>query len=280
MTSPLIGSWHKLRRAREHLEVLKHEMSAVDFEATPPVTFGYELHADGNGRGIFTVYVDTVLAIPEDWALIIGDFLNNARSALDYLAWQCVRRGSKPEPDFPMKVAFPICESKPTFDSVLGAALPGVHLKPLIAVIREHQPYIPMPTPDEGIYESTLLILKRLNNADKHRELTPSATYPKSGPPPDGFAYGLLAVHDWENSSIRVHERNLAMCLNYGFEPETELFQLIGQVTGPNPQVEMGVKGNAAFVVEDNGARHILPDVLDTIGAEITLILSEVEPLL
>src|SRR3954467_10522593 len=104
----------------KHLDVLKHEMSRVDFSATPPVTFGYKLQADNTGRGIFIVYVDTILSVPVDWALLLGDFLNNARAALDYLAWECVRRGSNPTPRFPMKVGFPICESKTSFETELG----------------------------------------------------------------------------------------------------------------------------------------------------------------
>ena len=85
MNRTVEGSRAKLRRAKEHLDHIEAEITQF-------------LNAESYGvtveRPTKTVAVVRVTKVPdrripvEDWALIIGDCVHNARAAIDYIAWQ------------------------------------------------------------------------------------------------------------------------------------------------------------------------------------------------
>ena len=70
------GCWHKLDRAREHVDALKRGIATRDFDAYPSYGLRDEFRRDLNCLSIFFADVETP---PTEWSLIIGDALTNFR---------------------------------------------------------------------------------------------------------------------------------------------------------------------------------------------------------
>jgi hypothetical protein len=167
--------WAKLDRAKEHRDVLGRETD---------VAFGIEanrvgLRVEYDTESGYHVFRATTFP-PEDllvrFGLIMGDALQNLRSALDHLVWQLslFRRNGR-EPRNPRTVQFPIV--KDPIPNVRPEDFMGGKKEALWdvlpehrAIIEDHQPYkrwynFPIPHP--------FLRLQRLSNDDKHRLVNP-----------------------------------------------------------------------------------------------------------
>lgn len=160
MNRTVEGSRAKLRRAKEHLDHIEAEITQF-------------LNAESYGvtveRPTKTVAVVRVTKVPdrripvEDWALIIGDCVHNARAAIDYIAWQLA--GSDMNDRTTM---FPIFD---TPDGWHDNHAKRIKRLPLCAkaMIREAQPCF------HGKERSALGALRLLDDADKHKLLTVTA---------------------------------------------------------------------------------------------------------
>jgi hypothetical protein len=107
---PLAGVGAKLERARHHLKTLNSEMDA--FLGRGPYSFVLER---GRRRTEFVLRAYAAETPPLAWSAVVGDFLQNLRSALEYLAWELARAEVKHEPD--RKTSFPIYVKRKKFDS-------------------------------------------------------------------------------------------------------------------------------------------------------------------
>src|SRR4051812_7680913 len=87
---PLEGVRLKLVRADEHLETLDNQITS--FLEREPYSVSYERKPDGSEH-IYRAHVveDPPLAL----GVLIGDCLQNMRSALDHLVWQLALRSGK-----------------------------------------------------------------------------------------------------------------------------------------------------------------------------------------
>lgn len=121
----------------------------------PEVTAHKENYPDFYLRAIAA----TAPPIPEDWAVIIGDILTNARAALDHAVYPHVRARMPNMRD--QDISYPIHNRKDQFVSKAGWFAPAVS-----DLIESTQPYN-SPTPDEHF----LAALRELVNIDKHRKL-------------------------------------------------------------------------------------------------------------
>ena len=160
MSERLAGVIHKIERAEMHLECFGN--LADKFNEGKLDSLTRQFHADTRE---FIWKVGEIRRPVPDMALTVGDFLNNARSALDHLAYQLVMfpahdpGGSKAPED---KITFPITSCDGNFtQSVwkIEGADPGA-----IAAIKDVQPYHEWQSPH-------LAFLHELNNWDKHRVL-------------------------------------------------------------------------------------------------------------
>ncbi len=98
-----------------------------------------------------------------EWALLVGDAVHNARSALDAEVWALAHRDGA-EPATPTRVAFPVTSDARGWKSSVNS-LETVRAESLER-IRLAQPWVNYPeTPDQH----WLSILSRLDNDDKHR---------------------------------------------------------------------------------------------------------------
>jgi hypothetical protein len=157
----------KLDRALHHLEDLRNEVNSFDdlnpHEAVKefdPKRGGYHLTAD-------------VPPIPSDIPLIAGDFVSNARAALDQAIF-ALAKGTKTRD--PHGTQFPIMKSS---DDFICRGKPMMAALPVEArtVIETMQPYHRTELGDR------LRLLAALSNLDKHRTI-----------PVVGASLGVLAI--------------------------------------------------------------------------------------
>jgi hypothetical protein len=157
----LSGVRLKLDRAEHHIESLRAEIQA--FRQRKPRPFGFKteerLGKDGSVEYVFYAIVREYP--PSEWALIIGDAVQNIRSALEHLAYELStpagrRRGT----------AFPIFDDERGFKA-RGERKIGTIEGDERTLIERVQPYNATKVPSND----PLAILRRLSNLDKHRLL-------------------------------------------------------------------------------------------------------------
>jgi hypothetical protein len=156
-TTSIVGVWGKIDRARKHILDLENEIGR--FAKSRPYAIGDKPHPVPQMRHT-TLFIESLLPIPVEIALIIGDVVHNLRSSLDHLAWQLVlSNGETPT----KKTYFPIQDPTQEFAPVSAdKKMEGISLvcKQLIEEVQ------PRNTGDD-----TLWRLHMLDIADKHRLL-------------------------------------------------------------------------------------------------------------
>ncbi len=152
---PLDGSFLKLRRANEHLQVINDLIQG--FLKRKPYRIVNDFIGQGQTRECL-LRLEQVEEIPLDLPLIIGDVCNNLRSALDHLLWQLLLLS---DPSFNGIVFFPICDTESSFKKNRTLE----YIKGLSdaqrTAIESLQPYKTRNT--------ALSFLRDVNNSDKHR---------------------------------------------------------------------------------------------------------------
>jgi hypothetical protein len=167
MPHPLDGPWHKVQRAKFHLECLDN--AATDFIAKKPYRTYIEVDRE-HAQKVLWIEVEDPHA---DFALILGDCIHNLRSALDHFAWQCGLLKGKPGKE----CQFPIFLDEDEFlhgralrDGKRGRSgmymLRAVKVPAAIELIKSVQPYNKVT----AVRRTTgLSVINTLSNVDKHR---------------------------------------------------------------------------------------------------------------
>ena len=154
----LAGVWAKMRRAKAHQLTLTAATEA--YVNLPPYRI-IETYTDDRKilRAVAT------LQPPEDLALILGDLVQNLRSALDHLAWAFARTVRDPPS---RRTHFPMFDSPP--DDFAGERQVRHIPAPVREIMEAMQPY---RTDDEvgQMIGRELAVLRELSNRDKHRVL-------------------------------------------------------------------------------------------------------------
>ncbi len=153
----LKGPRAKLARAethRQHLDAAMLEYLALEpFRVTAPV-----LSDDGS---LFEMFGFTEPEPPDYLGLVLGDYVNNLRGALDHLVGQlALLAGAAPT----RAHLFPISSHAHDFTKRAGKALAGLR-EDHVAAIERLQPLNSPISPDEH----PLALLQWLSNTDKHR---------------------------------------------------------------------------------------------------------------
>ncbi len=174
--------------------------------------------------------------LPWRWSLIVGDFLQNLRAALDHLIWQLVQvNGEVPD----RGNAFPI------FDKALSGrsqvfwdrSVRGLSAAAL-QIIESCQPHL------GGDRPHTLRALRELSNEDKHRILIPAYSAIAEVDQPVFDIVGLRDVGPLERGKVFA---------GAALKDGDVVLEAPVQVTGPNPEVKF--KGEFPFDVAFGDAR-------------------------
>ena len=103
----------KVKRAKQHIADLDRRIHL--FFTGPPNPYPIVKETDSE-TGDLVFKLGKCVPIPEDFPLIIGDALQNLRTALDHLVWQLIlSNGGTPK----TTSGFPIMESAEKYKSVL-----------------------------------------------------------------------------------------------------------------------------------------------------------------
>jgi hypothetical protein len=174
VTHGLDDAWDKLRWARHHFENLRPEIEA--FEERDSHTISVDIHAD---VGEYVFYVHGLEIPDEDWGLVIGDCLHNARTALDYLMVRLAALVTGKEPRDTGNVQFPIYSDPKRFAGAVGELRKHPAFSGYLARIEELQPFNNgnpsiWGTGEFGlpVFHGVPALLDRLSvldNIDKHR---------------------------------------------------------------------------------------------------------------
>jgi hypothetical protein len=170
-SSPLYGTFMKLKRADFHLQSLQAAMKGfVDgnpydtwddpTEPKPPYIESFIIRAKEKQR-----------PPREEWGAMIGDVVHNLRSALDHLVWELTKwhQGGEPSPPIPSswrKIGFPIyktdnAESHGKIEAMLWGIEPSLKTS-----FEQLQPFTIAEPEDHPLW-----LLHDLWNIDKHRHV-------------------------------------------------------------------------------------------------------------
>jgi hypothetical protein len=174
-----ISARQKLGRAWEHIGVL--EQVITEFNDSVPYRLRVERDVEAS-RQLFYLTLDPVdEQLFNRVALLIGDTLGNARSALDHLAFALVEKWAtkplRPERD----VAFPLCSNEHSYSKRVTKCLPGVPSGAL-DIVKRYQPYRRIDSVRRDRMTRSDLIFPNINygplwalselvNIDKHRHV-------------------------------------------------------------------------------------------------------------
>ena len=261
MAVSLDSAWRKWAWASLEAERLQADID-VALESKlegPPLTIGHsDYQPDLQG---FRIYVETIREPPAALGLLLGNVVNDYRSALDHLAWFIYQRGAlagKITPSAETRVQFPIYDTRDEFNDNLGRRLPGARPADR-AIVRRYQPYL------RGKRMQPRMILARirdLGRIDKHRVAQPI----------------WLRNHMTEltvTDSADCIVRRLRMIPTEALEVGTELARIYVRRTGPDPDI--AVQG---MLVSDVAIDNVLWAKNLALGARthIAEILARFEP--
>lgn len=252
----------KLGRAVEHFEQLKAQI--VGWEQGQ----GYTLRAVPSPAPFYVLRADIERPIEDEpFPLVLGDFLQNARAALDYLSGELGHAGAggAMSEDEARAATFPIARTPELFAQIVAQRLPMIS-ETVRTVLESLQPYV---TGDDLWMWEPLWILHELARVDRHRFL--HIGYAWIGilePDPDNS-------HNVSISDLSVTEGPLSFAIVDGLEQaEAELADTGIAEESPilatfhaeriNPEEEMHMAWR--YAIEIGFSKDRLPETLSELG--------------
>lgn len=249
----LEGAYLKVGRARAHLETLNREINTF-FEHN---SYNIDVQNPADQLYVLRAY-DPPMVPSNDWALIIGDCIHNARSALDYIAWELAGSNIGDR-----TTQFPICESYSCWRRAIDRGrIRDVRPRRARALIRYLQPYRTQDPPD-----TPLAVLGRLDDRDKHKLLTVTAAVPEH-----------ISVQWSQRTDLTWATRFKPDLRIYATEPLTHSAVLATMVfVDAPPDMEMDAKMTPVVVFSQSagvGTRIKVTSTLNALIAEVEAVLA------
>jgi hypothetical protein len=220
---------YKVVRAHEHLQSLEAELNGY-YKSHPAKV----VRQDEGSPDEYIARVITDEPIPAKLPVILGDFIQNLRSSLDYLVWELVIAAK----DTPGKHnMFPICSTPEAFQyaTVKQRRLASVPVD-AVALIERLQPY------NGGDFNKALLwIVDDLCNINKHRRI------------PLTRMHGGLAPSDTETKIVNGEIWTRVDLSKIKDDTKIGPFPIVEGSEGPGIQMPMNLQ-LVAFIALDEGA--------------------------
>jgi hypothetical protein len=160
----------KLLRAQEHIDELHAEVGRY-FQKDPAKV----VRDENASPDEYIAQVTARISVPGRVPMIVGDFLTNVRSSLDYLIWELALAAKNNPTD---KNMFPICTTLEAFNQQLARhRLDGVSVD-AVAEIQALQPY----HDGQDAEGHVLAMLDALCNVNKHRRVLTTVLRGKPAP--------------------------------------------------------------------------------------------------
>lgn len=230
----------KIARANEHYEVFQIERDR--FIETKPCAYRQEADVD-RGQTLWRVIGEPKMP-PPHLVSVIGDSLQNFRSALDHLAWQLVESNGLIKPT--RQTAFPIFNNPDVYKRYAPTKLKGMSDGAKTA-IKDLQPCFGR----NAHRNFTLWNLENLNNVDKHRHLNVVAAATAGGSW-DGIK-GDVFLHDGPLEDGTVVAR-------YGAENVNVYFGLVLDVAFRDAEPPGGIDSLVSAILV--GCDHLIGSVI------------------
>ena len=164
MKNPVLdGARAKIQRAGHHLREIDEaigQLWAAERDSTSGAFPGHKMDEQH-----LIVYRPHSAPLDPSFALMVGDFIHNVRSALDHLVFQLAQLHGAPAAAAD-KTTFPVCLTKKAFDNISKSKLVPFISPAALAEIEKFQPY---STGDAE--QDVLWVLSKLDIIDKHRLL-------------------------------------------------------------------------------------------------------------
>jgi hypothetical protein len=154
-----------VKRARRHLRDLDNEIDG--YLGTQPIRVEHRVEPDGDSRHIRWI-ASAATEPPNVLGLIVGDWANNVRAALDYTVYELVRKETGEED--PRWTQFPSVLDQSKYEAEATRRLRGVPTAAL-PLIEGAQPF----NNEDDASLHALAVLADISNRDKHRILHTSA---------------------------------------------------------------------------------------------------------
>lgn len=161
---PFAPCWHRWNRANEHRANLAEIWNT--FIADHP----YDFSLDHEGGGQYVLRVWQEVPMPADFAVIMGEWLYNLRSTLDYVIWATAAHvtGQSPPPN-EEKLQYPIYDNEQAWRSNLYRLQPlAEHHREMLRVM---QPFA------SDLNANYLGWINRMARMDRHRRLVDGTAY-------------------------------------------------------------------------------------------------------
>jgi hypothetical protein len=164
----LNGIRAKLDRAKVHLRA-EHDEETRFLKQNPLQTIG----GFDPQTGLHVERLKPLPPLPPIFAVIVGDYIHDLRSALDHLAWRLVATFGKRKPG--RHTAFPIYTDEDDFVCEIERPALKERRSPLLGLNPSSQPWAliegrqPYRQPDPPNHP--LELIRTFNNVDKHRTL-------------------------------------------------------------------------------------------------------------
>ena|GEM_PF-3531305 len=230
----LSSSWAKLERAKEHFNELRAGIAEVcGSKLEIPISRKYEPE-----QGAIVYRIDSLVQIPDDWELIVGDCVHNMRCALDHLAWQLALRyfnGVEPQDQKTIRqIQFPVISDYRLW--------PGHPNRKFVTAadsinLEKCQPFSFVgPTPPRSMH--LLEALKLFENTDKHRKIELMQHTPIS------ISFTAPDYSEWrdcEPLAIRSDGEFAFYTSEINIPPKAgdEVARVLINATGPHPDVDL-----------------------------------------
>ena len=146
--------WHKIERANKHIRDLGAAIAS--FNASNPY------RVEKNSQAGLPYYISAIQPVPMEIPIILGDTIQNLRTALDYLAQQLYLAGSGAT-EYRKETSFFIASKASEYKRLLGGKVQGMRQEAIDALCAL-EPY-------KGGKGHAFWTLHSLNNIDKHRTL-------------------------------------------------------------------------------------------------------------
>jgi hypothetical protein len=186
MNISLNGCLAKVARVKEHKDILKDYLRKTFSVDENRIGVGLKFDANTSEHVTYVSRVPDLGDHFEYIALIVGDILQNLRSALDHLMWQLALWNTGGNIKKPRRVRFPIIADPKDFPSACNDALAEIHPDHR-AIIDRFQPYY-------GIDGILLGLLNDLWTIDKHRLVIPIMIRPADIEKGADVARGLIVA--------------------------------------------------------------------------------------
>jgi hypothetical protein len=170
------GCWAKIQRAKEHRDTLDRLVQELDREPSNWASVGLRYDAKGDEYILYVTHAPDLSEPLEQASLILGDAVHNLRCALDHAAFELAMWNTSGKPRYPRSVMFPIvgglAYSEPPeklWADAVKRWMRDIHPnhRAVIKSLQAHK----RPPPDPPSVPHPLLLLRDLDDTDKHRLL-------------------------------------------------------------------------------------------------------------